>query len=189
MHVRLCGSGHVRHTLCWTQFPHSLTCPTDRFCCQARCEMKGLLVLGENGVEWGEEELKKKKGVLHLVLGSQVAICPGSIVPTEQSCVGWRGDDQRPAMSSSSSSSILQSTAVVGSITLMTAVTKPHATEPRPLPDFTNYSEPLRSTNAASTDGRPEVRSFACLVKEAINTTDTDWGFLASGLKEQNKTF
>lgn len=132
--------------LCKSQFPPSTSSPTDRFRCPARCEMGGLLVLvkkkkrKKKEVDWGDEV--EKKGVLHYVLSSQVAICPSSTVPVEQSCVGWRGDDQRPT--ESSSSSILQPTAASGSIALTTPVTEPHAVEQRPLPDSANYSDPLR---------------------------------------------
>lgn len=84
----------------------------------------------------------------------------------------------------SSSSSLLQPTAASGSITLRTPVTKPHAMEQRPLPDSANYSDPLRGTNAASTDGRTEVCSFACLGKEETKPVLMLMGFfLASGLK------
>ncbi|TNN83754.1 hypothetical protein EYF80_005930 [Liparis tanakae] len=50
------------------------------------------------------------------MLGSQRAICPSNIVPVEQSCVGWGGDEKR----SSSSSSILELTAANSSIALRT---------------------------------------------------------------------
>lgn len=128
-----------------------------------------------------EKRSKKKKKVC---FGSQVAICPSSVVPVEQGCVGWSGDEQRPAVSS-----ILEPTAANGSITLRTPVTKPHAVEQRLLPDSANYSDPLRGRNAAPTDGRTEVCSLACLVKEETKSILMLMGFFASGLKGQKVTF
>lgn len=95
--------------------------------------------------------------MLHYMLSSQVATCPSSVVPVEV----WTADEQRPAVSSS----ILKPTAANGSIALRTLVTKPNAMEQRPLPYSANYSEPLRRTYAAPTDGRTEVCLCACLVK------------------------
>ncbi len=99
--------------------------------------------------------------------------------------MGWRRDDQRPAVSSGSGS-ILKPTAASGFITLRTPVTKPHTMEQRPLPDSTNYTDPLR-VSAASTDGRTEVRSFARSVKEETNATVGN--FFASSLTGQDQTF
>ena len=107
------------------------------------------------------------------MLSSQVAICPSSVVPVEQGCVGWGGGEQRPAVSSS----ILEPTAANGSITLRTAVTKPHGVEQRLLPDSANYSDPLRGRKAAPTDGRTEVCSLACLGKEETKSILTLMGF------------
>lgn len=97
--------------------------------------------------------------------------------------MGCRGDDQRPAVSSSRS--ILRPTAASDSITLRIPVTKPNAMEQRPLPDTANYSDPLRNINAAPTDGRRKVGSITCLVKEEKNTTD-NYGLFVSGVKVQN---
>ena len=172
-------------TLCKRQFPLS---PTDWFCRLARCEMGGgLLVLvkkKKKEVDWGDGV--EKKGVLHYVLSSQVAICPSSTVPVEQSCVGWRGDDQRPTESSSSSSSILQHTAASGSITLTTPVTEPHAAEQCPLPDSANYSDPLRGNKRSFNRWENRgvfIRLFGERGDEYYIRCDTDGSFCASGLK------
>lgn len=133
---KLCGSGHLRHTLCKKQFPHSLSSPTDLFCCHARCEMEGSCFITCSAPRW-------------------------PLVPAALSL--WRCGVQtnRPAVSSS----ILKPTAANGSIALRTLVTKPHAMEQRPHPDSANYSEPLRRTYTAPTDGRTEVCLCTCLVK------------------------
>lgn len=62
-----------------------------------------------------------KKGE-HLMLGCQVAICPGGTVPMGTSCVGCSGDDERPG--DSGSHGILLPTAGGGSITFRTPVAK-----------------------------------------------------------------
>lgn len=63
-------------------------------CCKARCAMEALPVFLKKERE--QEMMRKKKGVLHLMLSCQVAICAGSIVPLGTSCVGCSGDDERP---------------------------------------------------------------------------------------------
>ncbi|KAK1881335.1 Degenerin del-1 [Dissostichus eleginoides] len=47
-------------------------------------------------------------------------------------------------------SSILQTPAANGSITLTTPVTTPHGTEQCPLPDSSNYSDPLRGSQCSA---------------------------------------
>lgn len=63
-----------------------------------------------------------KKGVLHLMLGCQVAICPVGTVPMGTSCVGCSGDDERPG--GSGRHGILLPTAGGDSITFRIPVAK-----------------------------------------------------------------
>lgn len=48
------------------------------------------MVLVQEETDLEEEEIKKKRAVLHKVHGSHVAICLGSGVPSERSCVGMK---------------------------------------------------------------------------------------------------
>lgn len=57
--------------------------------------MEALPAFLKRGTETGDEFFFKK-GVLHLMLSCQAAICPVGTVPMGMSCVGCSGDDERP---------------------------------------------------------------------------------------------
>lgn len=110
----------------------------------------------------GKKKKRKKKVCFIKCSAPRWPSVPVPVALSLWSRAVWGGEEMNRGLVSS----IIQPTAASGSITLRTPVTKPHAMEQRPLPDSANYSDPLRGTKAASTDGKTEVCSSACLGKE-----------------------
>ena len=132
--------------LCKRQFPTPASSPTYRFCCPARCEMEGLLVL--------VKKKKKKRGRLR-GRGEKKKVCfitfsaprwpsVAAVLSLWSRAVWGEGEMirglQRAAAAASSSSPQLP---VAPSLSRL-PVTEPHAVEQRPLPDSANYGDPLR---------------------------------------------
>lgn len=77
------------------------------------------------------------------MLSCQVAICPGSIVPTGTSCERRRGDDEKPGVSGRQG--ILLPTAVSESIAFRIPEAMGNTPDRCLLPDTENPSKPPRN--------------------------------------------